>query len=139
MIEIRRARRTGRALDLTPLIDVVFQLLVFFLLTATLSREVVPLALPPMQQTQAEAPEGVVISITRDGEVFVDDRPVPLDRLEPILEAVARAEPQRKIALRGDVGARYGLFMRVLDALRGAGLADVVLVTGAPEEGDEGS
>jgi biopolymer transport protein ExbD len=116
--------------DLTPLIDVVFQLLVFFLLTTTFTLPAVPLDLPPARDTLAKREESMlVLSITADGGLFIDQTPLPEAQLEVVVRQRIELNPERPVLVRGDIEARYGLFVKVLDACRRAGAARVLLET----------
>lgn len=130
MIELERRRRPSLLPDLTPLIDVVFQLLVFFLLTTTFTLPAVPLDLPPAENTLERREETMlVLSITREGALFIDETPLPVDKLPLVVEQRVRLRPEQKILVRGDVGAPYGAFVKILDACRKAGAQNVLLET----------
>ncbi len=132
MIEVPRRRRGRTATELTPLIDVVFQLLVFFLLTTTFALPAVPLELPGAESArERREADTLVLSITEDGRLFIGDTPLPEDELELVVRERLSAPPYERVLIRGDIGARYGLFMRVLDACRLAGARRVLLETEA--------
>jgi biopolymer transport protein ExbD len=135
-LELDRRPRTPPTLELTPLVDVVFQLLVFFLLTTTFTLPAVPLDLPEARTGQARREEGILtLSISPGGDVFIDDAPLPLEKLDAVVTQRLRARPHEDVVIRGDIESRYGLFMRVLDACRSAG-ARVVLLETASKGGD---
>ena len=129
-LELRRRPRSSLAPELTPLIDVVFQLLVFFLLTTTFTVPAVPLELPGARSGQ-ESPQHrrIDVSLTKDGRIFVGGSVVSEAQIKPILVQRLRLSPELQVVIRGDVGSRYGLFMAVLDACREAGAVRVKLET----------
>jgi len=105
---------------LTPLVDVVFLLLIFFLAATTIAREEVELdlRLPPAQSgTASQAPE-FAIHVFADGRLSIDGRSVTLASLPQRLAAVAQRQPRPAVLVRGDEAAAFGLCLQVLDACR---------------------
>ncbi|MBM4293260.1 MAG: biopolymer transporter ExbD [Deltaproteobacteria bacterium] len=136
-----RARRARPVtlLDMTPLIDVVFQLLIFFLLTSTYvqdsqrSSASVPVELPESSLSASEAPtEVVVVSIDEQGQVFMGDEQVALGDLPLQLTRAAQANPNTIVLLRGDQRVPYGRIGEVMALIRAAGLR----VSAVLESGD---
>ena len=129
-LDLQRRARSSLNPELTPLIDVVFQLLVFFLLTTSFSLPAVPLALPAARTGQEKQEQGtIVISITREGNIFLGDSLLPEAKIEAVVTQRVRLAPFRPVVVRGDIESRYGLFVKVLDACRRAGAARVLLET----------
>lgn len=135
---VRRARPVT-LLDMTPLIDVVFQLLIFFLLTSTYvqdsqrSSASVPVELPESSLSASEAPaEVVVVSIDEQGQVFMGDEQVALGDLPLQLTRAAQANPNTIVLLRGDQRVPYGRIGEVMALIRAAGLR----VSAVLESGD---
>lgn len=129
MIEFHRRRSLRGSLELTPLIDVVFQLLVFFLLTSAFIDPGVPLDLPGAKTAETPRDTPVLVSVTADGIVHVGSDSVAIDALPSVLERALNGQDEKRVAVRGDVAARYGLFMRVVDACRQVGVGEVVLAS----------
>ncbi len=124
-----RRRRPVTLLDMTPLVDVVFQLLIFFLLTSTYvqdsqrSSSSVPVELPESSLSATETPaEDLVVSIDEQGQVFIGDEQVDLRDLPLQLTRVAQANPNTIVLLRGDQRVPYGRIGEVMAAIRAAGL-----------------
>ncbi|HJL39794.1 MAG TPA: biopolymer transporter ExbD [Myxococcales bacterium LLY-WYZ-16_1] len=132
-LELQRRPRPSLSPELTPLIDVVFQLLVFFLLTTTFTLPAVPLDLPEAKSGHERRDEGaMVLSITESGEIFIEESRLPIDKLDAVVSQRVRLQPNLRVVIRGDVASRYGLFIEVLDACRRAG-AKMVLLETRPE------
>jgi biopolymer transport protein ExbD len=127
-------RHSAMALNLTPLIDIVFLLLVFFMLTAHfIEDEAIPIDLPDASNSTASEDEGFVeITLTPDGELLVDDRPTPVERLEETLRGALHAPGKRFVRLKGDRSARFGLGVKVIDAARAAGAESLDILTERP-------
>jgi biopolymer transport protein ExbD len=120
------------ALNLAPMIDVVFLLLIFFMVATTFvepEREL-DLELPPAEHgaEPAPRPEELVIEVLRDGRVLVAGRELDRAALRAELERTADERAQTPVTVRGDRGADYGEVVAVLDLCHGAGLSDTGLV-----------
>ncbi len=104
---------------LTPLIDVVFLLLIFFLTATTFSREEVEMDLDLPEAASGEAGDGqqaIVINIGRDGLLRMDGRCVTEEALHQKLRSAAARNRDRQVLIRGDTEARYGVVAKVFDA-----------------------
>ncbi len=131
-LDLSRRGRSPLTTELTPLIDVVFQLLVFFLLTTTFTIPAMPLTLPEAETGQAHQQEqSLTFSITPQGQVFLGESAVPLDKLEHVLKERLELDPTLPVVIRGDIETRYGVFIAVLDACRRAAATKVLLQTTA--------
>jgi biopolymer transport protein ExbD len=128
--------------NLTPLIDVVFLLLVFFLAATTFSKEEVELDLELPQSSHGSAAEDqkpVVIVVGKDGELFVDGRSVTLEALKQKLAAAARRNKDQEVLIRGDTRVQFGLVAQAFDACLGAALRRVsIAAEGREPDGGSG-
>jgi biopolymer transport protein ExbD len=126
-MEIIRARKTKLSMDLAPLIDVVFQLLVFFMLTSVFVNPSMKIVLPRAGGGETDNMEHITVSISEDGRVAVNDRPSSLDSLINDLEDVLAGGPI-PVRIRGDKDMPYKYFVRAMDAARRAGARQVHIV-----------
>ncbi|MEM6572292.1 MAG: biopolymer transporter ExbD [Planctomycetota bacterium] len=126
-MEFRRRKRGRSALELTPLIDVVFQLLVFFLLTASFVQPSLRLDLPSGEASDEPDSKPIMVEIDAAGTLRVDGDVVPRDGLEDALRA-ALEDDRTAVRLSGDREMAYGMFVEALDAARRAGAAHFDLV-----------
>lgn len=117
-----RRGRSSPSIDVTPLIDVMFMLIIFFVLTTAFVRGSIDVDLPEGSGQPVEGPPPVVVAVDASAAVTWEGVPVSLDELG------ARARTtSADILVAGDEGAPYGAVAAVLDALRGAGVASVGL------------
>lgn len=131
------ARERRLAIDLTPMVDVVFQLLVFFLTTtqmAELTRADIDLPKERGQEERSREEAGLVVNLLRDGTIVVSGREISIEELEALAEeAVLRSAAERreqpKPMVRADRGAASGRLNEVLEALRRSGLHAVRIAT----------
>jgi len=133
-MQFEASHRSGQALNLTPLIDIVFLLLVFFMLTAHFVRdEGLPVELPEAVSAMAlnnDKPVEIVISLS--GEITQDGAVILPEDLETRLADLLSRRVEKRVVIRGDAGASLGDCVNVLDAARRAGAAGVDIVTEHP-------
>jgi len=144
-VRFHRPRRSARvaAIDLTPMVDVVFQLIIFFMLTARSAQEArPPLDLPPERGREEESAEsaGLVLSIEADGDLLIGRTPIDLDDLSGIIrdEADRRHGGDRtavRVTVRADRRALTDRLNEVVRALRQQGIGGAGLATEAPTGG----
>ncbi|MFL5576527.1 MAG: ExbD/TolR family protein [Gemmatimonadaceae bacterium] len=133
------ARRRGERLALNAeinvvsLIDVMMLLMVIFMITAPIMQGGVDVALPKAEAKPLEPKSGLVVTVNRAGEIFVDETRLSLDEFRAGFKALADRKPGRGVYLRADHAVPYGEVVRVLAIMRGAGVGDVGLVA-EPED-----
>lgn len=123
-------------LDLTPLIDVVFLLLIFFMVSTTFVQDAAGLKidLPRSDNRDAiDAKQDVSIRVAADGGVFVDDAGVTLESLREHLAAAAKKNPETMVVLEADQAVDHGRVVEVLDLARDLGLTRFAIATEAPQ------
>ncbi len=127
-------RHSSLVLNLTPLIDIVFLLLVFFMLTAHfIEDQAVSIELPEAQNSAASEDDGFVeVVMTPQGELLVDGFPTRLEALEETLRGALHAPEKRFVRLRGDAAAQFGLGVQIIDAARAAGAESLDILTEKP-------
>lgn len=119
-------------INVTPLVDVMLVLLIVFMVTAPLIASGLKLDLPQAATTRPLEPkEPIVVSIDRDGRIALGRDFVERDGLVAAVRALG-ADETRTIRVRGDRGVDYGDVVAVVDALAGAGLRRIALVSEAP-------
>jgi biopolymer transport protein ExbD len=119
-------------INVTPMVDVMLVLLVIFMVTAPLLTVGVPLDLPKTRAaTIAEPKPPVILSINREGEVFIANERVELGDLDQRLAELAAEDPSRIVYVRGDQTIRYAQLMDALGRVNRAGFAKVSLVAEA--------
>ena len=116
-------------INVTPLVDVMLVLVVIFIITAPLLASSIRLELPRAEGTQGgEAPRFVTVTVDKDGQVYLNDRPRPLAELGRELAAAARENPDTEIQLRADDGVPYGRVVEVMGLAHKAGLQRIGFV-----------
>ena len=129
-LQPRKAR-----IEMLPLIDIVFLLLVFFIY-AMLSMAVhraLPVALPESTTADLDKSAPVSVTVRADGSVYVDKEPVPMEMLAERLAAMAATQADRAVLLFADQELSYQYLFKALDQIRTAGLTRISLQAEADE------
>lgn len=129
MIEFNEHVPRQKHSDLTPMIDVVFLLLIFFLLTSVSSRMMVPLNLPEAETSTAAPEAPVVVAIRLDGMVYVNGERVETRDLYATLAAMYVKTDDGEINLMSDEEVPFGRVVDVLDIAKRAGAKNIAVVT----------
>ena len=140
---VRRKRRGHRRsytpmseINVTPFVDVMLVLLIVFMVTAPLLTVGVPVDLPKSQASPiSEDTEPLVITVDRQGTIYIQETEVAFDNLVSRLNAITDRKPDTRIFVRGDREIAYGQIMRVMGRLNGAGFEKVALITAQDDQG----
>jgi len=122
-------------LDMSPMMDIVFLLLIFFLVTSTFLPDAgMDLELPKSTTATPSEMAPTMISVAEDGAVQLDGEAITVEELEQRVAALPEADRQ-KITVRADARVDYGVIVRIIDALRNAGVTGLSLPMDAVQEG----
>lgn len=114
--------------DLTPMIDVTFLLLIFFMVTATFAvHEIANIKVPKAKNTQKDQQKALTVSINNKRQIFIGKQQVLLEELNPILKRQAKQNIQQDVLLAADQSIDWGFIISVLDEIKGSGIEDVKL------------
>src|SRR5260221_8379945 len=120
-------------INVTPLVDVMLVLLVVFMITAPLLTVGVPVDLPQTQAPPINEPkEPTVITVNKDGQIFIQETSIAMDNLVPRLQAITGSNPDAVLYVRGDKEINYGKVLEVMSLISTAGFHKVSLVAEAP-------
>ncbi len=123
----------GVTLEMTPLIDMVFLLLVFFLVATTFhqTEREMQVALPQASFSGpiSTALREIIINVDKEGEIIVSGRSIDVSELRSLVEQAVAVNPQQKVTVRGDRRTAYANIVRVLDICKGAGIEEPYLDT----------
>lgn len=119
---------TAANVNLTPLIDVVFILLIFFLVTASFTKEAGIDVNRPTAQTAVRQEHGnLVIAISKNGDIWIDNQKVDIRTIRAHIEHLHAQNPEGTVIILADKDARTGATVDVLDQVRLAGVTNVAL------------
>ena len=120
-------------INVVSLIDVMMLLMVIFMITAPIMQGGVDVALPRAEARPLEPRQGLVVTVNRRGEIFVDQTRLTYPEFRASFRALASSRARDGVYLRADQGVPYGSVVRVLAVMRASGVGDVGLVA-EPEE-----
>lgn len=128
----RHLHNTAPQLDMTPMVDVVFTLVIFFMVSTTFitMESGLPIELPQSQSSSAQASDQTTVTIANDGTIYLAGAQVSEDRLAAALETILARQQDKTVVVRADKDVRYGLPVRIMDIIRQAGAERVAIATG---------
>jgi biopolymer transport protein ExbD/biopolymer transport protein TolR len=132
-------RRPDPTIDVTPMIDIVFQLVLFFMVSTTfISTPGIQVDLPRSSSDAVVTDDrDLDIWITLEGSIYVDDEPVTAERLLRAMQLAAERDPNTLVILKADAGVAHGRVVQVMDMARNEGLSRLAIATETEALGDE--
>ena len=134
-----RDRRLLTEINVTPLVDVMLVLLVIFMVTTPLLQRGTDIELPRAATADVKEEDRLTLTLTRDARIFLNNEEVPRGALLERLRAVAADRRDRAVFFRGDAAVPYGIVIEVMDALKGAGIETVGMITEQPRVAPAGA
>ncbi len=127
----RRAKpKTYDEINVTPLMDLAWVLLIIFIIMATATVQGISVSLPRASAAPSLArPHTKAVTVAADGRIYLDTSPVTIPELENQLRQLHAADPELPVVVRGDAAVRYEDVVEVLDVVRRLGIRNVGLVT----------
>ncbi|MEQ8843317.1 MAG: biopolymer transporter ExbD [Phycisphaerales bacterium] len=121
------------SIEMTPIIDMVFLLLIFFLVATTYQQSERELAIA-LPEAEAAGPistmlREIIINVDARGDIIVGGQTLSLDELRTLVADAVRVNPDQKVSVRGDKDLPYGVIARVLDVCKHAGAQQPFLDT----------
>ena len=134
-MQFRIKRYIKPVINIASLVDVLFLLLIFFMVTsAFVEQPNIKLELPSTRHSEVSKMNNMVLSIARDGKLFLQDRPVDNKNLEKELRRVVLDTGDEVLVLKADKFVPYGVVIDIMDAVKGAGFRKVIAPTIMEEE-----
>ena len=127
-----REKRLTRTpiINLTPMVDVLFLVLLFFLITSSfIEQPNIKLELPSTKYASTSKLEERVLTISQDGKLFFQKEPVEREDLVSVLKNAFSKQDDKTLVMRADKNVPYGVIIDVMDAAKGAGLKRIVAPT----------
>ena len=122
-------------INITSLIDVLFLLLIFFIVSSTfLEQPGMKLDLPKTSRREVLQMEGYTLFIMTDGSMYINEEPITRDVLSERLKEIAPDVEERGLILKVDESLRYGLVVEVMDIAKQSGIMKLVIATRLKEE-----
>lgn len=133
MIKVRQSlRRTGNTpeINISPLIDLVFLLLIFFMVTTSFVKETgIEVSRPQAETAVVSKKNAILVGISKNGEVFYDGKPIDVRSVRLHVARAVADKPDSDVVVIADKSSETGLLVRVMDQCRLAGAGNVSVAT----------
>ncbi len=129
-MKFREKRITKSIINLTPMVDMLFLILLFFLVTSSFSEQPnIKLELPSTKYAATSKLEERVLILSEDGAMFFENNPVEMKDLVSVLKNAFSKQDEKTLTMRADKHVPYGVIVEVMDAAKGAGLKKILAPT----------
>ena len=133
-----RSREEDAGIDLTPMLDIVFIMLIFFIVTTSFVKESgVDVTRPQAETSERQERGNILVAIRENGDIWIDRRQVDLRAVRANIERLHAENPEGAVVIQADRDSRTGLLVRVMDQVRLAGVSNISIA--ADEAGSGGS
>lgn len=131
----RRAQKKTIDVDMAPLIDMTFILLIFFLVTTSFVKETgIDIKRPVAASAKIKKKANILIGITKDGRIFFDKREIDPRAVEPNVERALAENPDSSVIIVADERSETGVVIKVMDACKLAGAKNIALAAKTPTD-----
>lgn len=128
----RKQRSEGEdaSIDMTPMLDIVFIMLIFFIVTTVFVKEAgIEVNKPESEQAVMFKNANIFIAITERGEVWLDKRQIDPDSVRANVERLLAEQPTDVVFIQADTKAKHGVVVEVMDQVKAAGIDKVAVAT----------
>jgi len=128
--ELERRKKADTNLNIAPLIDIVFLLLIFFVLSSHfVSHKGFKVKLPKAVHAQTQKNEQVTVFIDKDGGIFLNDSEIKFDQLKPLIRSELTKANSKTVVIKADEDVSLGLAVKVMDIAKEANADGLVIST----------
>ena len=114
------------AIDMTPMLDIVFIMLIFFIVTTSFVKEAgIDVNKPDASQATKKPSANIFIAIRANGEVWMDKRMVDVERVGANIERLLAEQPTDMVVIQADKDAKHGVVVEVMDQIKEAGIEKI--------------
>lgn len=124
----RPTQQDEAQIDLTSMLDIVFIMLIFFIVTSSFVRESgVEVNRPTASNVVSQKDAGIFVAITSANDIYIDKRQIDVERVQATLEHLLLEQPEASLVIQADEHAYNGTVVKVMDAAKGAGVKGIAL------------
>lgn len=125
-----RREEMAQAIDLTPMLDVVFIMLIFFIVTASFVKEAgIEVNRPEASSAESKENVNILVAVSATNEIWIDQRRVDVRSVRSVIERMHAENPKGAVVVQADAASNTEAVVAVIDAAREAGVVDVSLAT----------
>ncbi len=135
---MRRIRRESeeQTIDLTPMLDVVFIMLIFFIVTTSFVKETgIDINRPSAATAEKKSKGNILIAITQNGEIWLDKRQIDIRAVRANIQRFKAKFPQSSVIIQSDTESKTGILVRVMDQIRLAGVQNISIAASVDKNG----
>jgi biopolymer transport protein ExbD len=137
-VQFKEKKRKSPGINITSLIDVMFILLIFFMISSSfIEQPGMKLELPASQSREVARVENLIIYISADGRISLNENPVPIDSLGIALKTLVPKAAEKTLVIKADTAAHHGLVVHVMDIAKQSGLQKLVIGTRVEADGQK--
>ena len=134
-MEFRQKRSFKIAINIAPMVDMLFMLLIFFIVTSTFVEQPnIKLELPTAKHSEMGKTEQLALTISREGKLYLQNEAIERKDLETKLKDVFAQRQDKSLVLKADKLVSYGIVIDVMDAAKSAGLKKIIAPTVLEEQ-----
>lgn len=126
MKRLYRQNEDESAIDITPMLDIVFIMLIFFVVTSSFVKESgIDVNRPSASTAERKETGSILVAISMDNNVWIDKRRVDPDAIRPNIERLHAENPEGAVVIQADKASTSGLLVKVMDQIRLAGVTNI--------------
>lgn len=136
MIQAKGAKSstTLSEINVVPLVDVMLVLLIIFMVAAPMFQQGIDVDLPKESAKGIDLKDTTVLTLAEGGRLYLNDTRISIEKLEELMQKMAKNDGQKEVFLRADKSVPYGLVVKVMAAVKRAGIDRLGMVTEQPEK-----
>ncbi len=134
MVKFTHKKRDSFRLDITPLINIVFLLLIFFMLTSSSANQGLEVELPDSATAEKINSQEIALTIGKEGELLLESEKVTMEELSGKIKTLLDENGRDALIIQGDQNIEFGLFGEVLDLAREGGVVKFLIATNHPDD-----
>lgn len=130
----RTVESDEKVADLTPMLDVVFIMLIFFIVTATFIKETgIEVTRPDAETAEMKKTVSLLVGVSPDSQIWIDKKKVDIRNVRPIMEKLHAENPKGGLVIQADTDSKVGKVLDVMEAARAIGIPQVAIASNKKE------
>ena len=123
-----KRQRDEVQIDMTPMLDIVFIMLIFFIVTTSFVREAgLEVHRPQASQAKAQKSSSIMLAIGAQGQIFLDRKQIDVERVQATIARLLAEQPDASLVVQADERVPHGKVVRVMDEAKAAGIANIAV------------
>jgi biopolymer transport protein ExbD len=130
MMQFKEEKKKSIGINITSLIDVMFILIIFFMVSSSFVEQPgMKLDLPATKSQEVARVDNLILYVSENGDIFLNERPVSMDSLALVIESSIPNIKEKTLVLKADKAAQHGVIVRIMDIAKQSGLEKLVIGT----------